>query len=1019
MSSIATSSGTFYSILTHGGTYDPRVFGGIYTAFTSFDSFSDFARAMGLTHIRWPGGTMAEQDRHRYSLSHSEVFNPSLDRPGLSDMLAFCNANGTSFSMTIPTSHYVGLGGAIRSTALRSEVREFAIRLVRGDFGDVPDDMTLDIGNEYYAQPEFQGKPLLFARIANMIIEELVSVFDNPSINRSGVDIGIAMQIGATLEEDAIIRSAMSSETILAIDELRTHRLSGNFNNAGRMIDRVEESLLLWRHEQRDAGGTGEFELNMSAWSTANWTRPEAIKDYIKHYRENFGTSISVTSVENAQRSDTGFERFWQTGELVGPSGQIVRTTLGLTAFDYGPRTALNYLEMMSKYVEIGLDRASVYGIDVAGATTGSRPNALRGHLFGTEMFAMMAESLPGMTKMNLPGEIKRPAGISNHVNVYSFESSEKIVVFLAANNINNSTGLTYDFSNLQLDGNIVAAWGERLYGRTPSNWMDLWRIPDNPYVNESPEAVRYSMGISESFLPNFIGDTVRVSFRHDYEVIRLVLAKPTADLASIEGWAGRNRYDFFPITESASAVHSAAGTALSESLIGTFRRDHISGLAGNDTLVGGLGGDTILGGAGNDHLNGGAGSDLMVGGEGDDTYFVDNPFDQTVEEPMEGIDWVFSGVGYSLTRNVENLQLAGVKNLQATGNDQGNIILGNVGNNKIAGLAGNDTLYANEGDDTILGGSGNDQMRGGAGNDLLDGGVGTDHMSGERGNDTYIVDAVGDTVLEGPGSGYDIVISFVSYSLPRNVEVLQMAGEAHISGGGGVGADSIAGNSGNNRIMGEAGNDTLSGNQGDDFLDGGIGVDHLIGGEGNDFYLADNARDVIVERMGEGRDTVQSSVSWVLGRDLEDLVLIGSTAIEGTGNRLANVIFGNAADNVLHGWGGNDRLTGGAGRDRLFGGDGADFLIGGGGDDVLMGGLGADTFVFERGFGNDVIRDFDPSVRGEKIDLSGLSQTLRFADIRAAMTQIGNSTQIDIEDQSILIFGVNMGDMSHDDFIF
>jgi Ca2+-binding RTX toxin-like protein len=141
----------------------------------------------------------------------------------------------------------------------------------------------------------------------------------------------------------------------------------------------------------------------------------------------------------------------------------------------------------------------------------------------------------------------------------------------------------------------------------------------------------------------------------------------------------------------------------------------------------------------------------------------------------------------------------------------------------------------------------------------------------------------------------------------------------------------------GNDTLVGTAGNDTLNGYGGNDTLDGGLGADTLIGGTGNDTYIVDNVGDVVTENLNEGTDTVQSSISYTLGNNVENLTLTG-TATNGTGNALNNVLVGNTtSNNFLNGGGGNDTLYGGAGNDVLWGGLGADTLIGGDGNDSLV----------------------------------------------------------------------------------
>ena len=118
---------------------------------------------------------------------------------------------------------------------------------------------------------------------------------------------------------------------------------------------------------------------------------------------------------------------------------------------------------------------------------------------------------------------------------------------------------------------------------------------------------------------------------------------------------------------------------------------------------------------------------------------------------------------------------------------------------------------------------------------------------------------------------------------------------------------------------IGGAGNDVITGNAADNTLDGGAGADHMSGGAGDDRYFVDNAGDTVNENAGEGTDTVNASVSYALGANLENLMLTGAGNINGTGNALANVLTGNAGNNQLDGAGGADAMFGGAGDDAYF----------------------------------------------------------------------------------------------------
>src|SRR5262249_9003190 len=150
-------------------------------------------------------------------------------------------------------------------------------------------------------------------------------------------------------------------------------------------------------------------------------------------------------------------------------------------------------------------------------------------------------------------------------------------------------------------------------------------------------------------------------------------------------------------------------------------------------------------------------------------------------------------------------------------------------------------------------------------------------------------VDNAGDVIIEVAGEGVDLVNSSVTYTLSAEVEKLTLTGTTAINATGNALDNVLTGNSASNTLNGGAGNDTLN---------GGAGADTMIGGGGDDNYTVDNAGDSIVELPGEGIDTVTSSITYALPSEVENLTLSGTSAIDGTGNTLANVLIGNSANN-------------------------------------------------------------------------------------------------------------------------
>ena len=309
---------------------------------------------------------------------------------------------------------------------------------------------------------------------------------------------------------------------------------------------------------------------------------------------------------------------------------------------------------------------------------------------------------------------------------------------------------------------------------------------------------------------------------------------------------------------------------------VGTSSSDHLTGGSGSDVLEG-LGGDDLLEGlGGNDQLDGGAGVDRTDGGAGDDVHIVECTSDEVIERAGEGLDTVFSSATYLLPDHVENLNLSGSAAIDATGNALVNRIRGNSGAN------------------------------------TLDGGAGADRLKGGDGDDTYIVDHAGDVADESSATGgYDRVFASVSYTLGANVEDLFLSGAAAIDGTGNVLDNFIRGNDGAN------------------VLNGGAGADRLRGGDGDDSYFVDQSGDVVEETSATGGiDLVYSSVSHVLGANVENLYLRGSAPLDGTGNTLDNLLKGNSGANSLDGGAGADTMRGGAGDDTYFVDDAGDKAV-------------------------------------------------------------------------------------------
>jgi Ca2+-binding RTX toxin-like protein len=510
-----------------------------------------------------------------------------------------------------------------------------------------------------------------------------------------------------------------------------------------------------------------------------------------------------------------------------------------------------------------------------------------------------------------------------------------------------------------------------------------------------------------------------------------------------------------------------------------------------NTNGSGNTGNNTLTGNTGNNELNGGSGSDTLVGGAGNDTYVVDEAGDIVSELAVADIDTVQSAITYSLVDtdgvganggNVENLVLTGSAGINGTGNALANSLTGNSGNNTLLGGFGNDVLNGGEGDDFLDGGSGTDRasyagatagvqvnlgiagvQTTGMGDDtlvaienvsgssyddtligdtqdnVLDGGSGLDILIGGLGDDIYVVDSLGDVLVEEAGEGADLVRAMLSYRLGDNVENLSLLGTGNFSAVGNSLANALTGNGGRNLLIGFAGNDTL---------DGGAGADTMNGGDGADSYHVDHASDLVSESNADlatgGYDIVYSTLSaYTLTANVENGRILATVAANLTGNTLNNVLYAGAGNNGLDGGtgidtvsyayglagttgatlslalgtaqatGGSgsdtltsienligsayaDRLTGNADANSLAGGAGSDTLDGGAGSDTLAGGDGSDAYYVRDG--GDVVSETNAVLATGGTDtvysdLSAYTLTANVENGRILSTTVANLT--------------------------
>jgi len=574
------------SFSSDGQTIGGSHFGIIQTGFGEFSGFQNQFSELNGQSIRWPGGTLSEVQENVYGLDVPGIFdgtklwteNDARVRPDLADMFDFAVTNDLPFSMLIPTARY-----ADSLPLAKKHFSQFLDDLATGKYGPIPQDFTLELGNEYYAQTEFSNDPAKYGTVANELLSVLDGFRDDPKYGTLFDNLKVSVQMGKSTPDDVAIRGAISSNNLENIDTIVAHHLP-------------------YRFEAIDKANGQDQSLN-----DAGTTRAERTSEFFDDWK-----AAIVQAGGEADRLGL-FLSAWTVG---GASNTLPPT---LEFQDYGARQGSTILDLFSTNVAIGTSEAAVWGVDV------SNPNSLSQMVDGKVVkssgglaFQLMSESLGGTRLLSGFEENLR----SDEIMTWSFRDGSDGVVFVAANDIPDA-GLTV---NLTIDG-----FGDIGFATAKLITYDLAldylgdpldpssRLHENSYIQDT------DVGIS--------GSSLSFGFQKDFEIIR------------VEFTHANNRdylEDFFDHSTSARTT----GFAIDDKIY-TFVGDNVvEGGAGNDQLFGGVGRDYLSGGPGDDVLVGDVssnmfGNDVLYGGAGDDILIGGGGSDSFVFRPSEGNDTI------------------------------------------------------------------------------------------------------------------------------------------------------------------------------------------------------------------------------------------------------------------------------------------------------------------------------------------------------------------------------------------
>lgn len=620
-------------------------------------AFDELAQKIGVNHLRYPGGSIAEQ---MLDIANPKVYDDS-DPNSAIGFLKQANAIGAQVTIVLPSARYIDaiLSGDLQArVAAETELKSFVSTVLRSTYGATVE--GFELGNEFYATSQFQSQtasPILTAASAYGTVANEMATWVQEAIDSAatGNDPAIIVQAGQTEAQNAEVLQAFTAPGLAAIDGVTVHNY--------RWLPWIEQDV-----------STSKFGF-IDAWQDMAGTR-----DLLRIVSE------------------------WNVGSVNGAKG--------LPA-------AAGLLDMFGLQERLGLDRAQVWPLlqnttsTLGGNVNTAQPNLAPQLTMEGEVFRQMSRSLVGLSPFDFDSRQDIDADGTTDALVHAYGNGvDRLVVYFSSLE-GTATDFTLDLASF---GRLATGYSH-LWGQVTGVVLgaDPLSAASAPVVTSATAAgleglatddgrFHFTLNPYEIISLEFtIGRGVSL-YGHDQTAQSDALLG-TAFADSLFGGLGNDTLD---------------GGAGDDTINGGNDDDDMRGDAGNDRIDAGDGNDRINAGDGddqadlldgNDAANGGAGRDTLNGGAGDD-LLSGNDGDDSLDGGV-GDDTLTGEAG-----NDTLLGNAGLDRLH--GGDGADLLDGGAESDLILGMSGQDTLLGGDGDDTLIGGGGNDSLAGGAGADVF-----------------------------------------------------------------------------------------------------------------------------------------------------------------------------------------------------------------------------------------------------------------------------------------------------------
>lgn len=768
-----------------------------------FEEFLDTTDALGVSHLRYPGGRAVSEDITNLDTSATGFEQLDAD---LRSFLDWAMESGTSVTLVI-----AALDDSHTDPEELAAWAELVLDYMGEDAGLIK---AYEVGNEFWQsidETEYgQNAAAITEALSGVTVDGVRPDIYVQTANVTGGASNYKGTSAGTVSDADAVAAMQYWEDDQRPDDWQDGQSAEDFYKSLNDYEQriIKGNLELMQELDADGDITNGFQFDDS----------NGFDGIVAHYYFNAWEGGFDLSDDASKMEVRNLDLRFAVWEGLIPDDVDIRVTewnVASDAYDaLGLRAAGTMIELFTNMLEIGVDGAEFWALN---HNTSSAVTGITGADGERDL------SPTGLALQHLSTTFQNASGDMQLISVDGFDATDMEVNVFADEytTVVYVMSLTDDFGRefeLDLSGLVDGAsnWSAVRIGIDPTSSDGLSenrvydedgllvsRNPKRTITDEERDALiaklgdAYSDGLIKDvggvwktylpyaddilLMPDVTDPTSLADFYFPTEtdVIGLETAYSRSDLGQslVDISFELDPYELIAIT--INKVSEQGGTAGSDAMDGGIGKDlfygedgadFLSGFEGDDTLYGNKGNDTLLGGAGDDLLDGGGSRDSLEGGEGNDTLMGGNGRDtlrggdgDDSLEGNNGADSLYGGAGRDILLGGDgDDRLYGDDGSDNLYGDAGNDTLyGGNGDDKLKGGEGNDTLYGQDGDDLLYGNEGDDFISGGDGNDLLCGNDGNDTLYGGRGDDTYVGGEGADVFEYKNGDGRDVFSDF------------------------------------------------------------------------------------------------------------------------------------------------------------------------------------------------------------------------------------------------------------------